>query len=106
MAHRLDNPRRPIHHPVQLDANSRLATIMEQTHITVMSWHHQAIKTVPDGWRCMAKAADGLLEAIECLHHPWVIGVQWHPELSPEDPAHQRLFRALVAASGAAIAKF
>jgi len=106
IAHRLDNPRRPIHHPVQIDINSRLATIIQETQITVMSWHHQAIKTVPDGWHCMAKAADGLPEAIACLHHPWAIGVQWHPELSPEDPSHQRLFQAFVAAGRDAIAKF
>lgn len=106
IAHRLDHPRRPTSHPVQFEADSRLAEIMGDVHINVMSWHHQAIKTVPDGWRCVAKAADGLLEAIESVHHPWAIGVQWHPELSPENPTHQRLFQALIKASSETMRKF
>ncbi|HEY9884691.1 MAG TPA: gamma-glutamyl-gamma-aminobutyrate hydrolase family protein [Thermosynechococcaceae cyanobacterium] len=99
IAHRLDLPRRPTPHPLQLEANSRLAALMQAVHIDVMSWHHQAVKTLPSGWRVAAQATDGLLEAIECEHHPWAIGVQWHPELSPHDPAHQKLFRALILAA-------
>ena len=96
IAHRLYLPRRPTPHPLQLEPNSRLAALMQAVHINVMSWHHQAVKTLPSGWRVAAQATDGLLEAIECEHHPWAIGVQWHPELSPNDPAHQKLFRALI----------
>jgi putative glutamine amidotransferase len=99
IAHRLDLPRRPTPHPLQLEPNSRLAALMQAVHIDVMSWHHQAVKTLPSGWRVAAQATDGLLEAIECEHHPWAIGVQWHPELSPHDPAHQKLFRALILAA-------
>lgn len=99
IAHRLDQPRRPTPHPLTLAADSRLATIMQAVAITVMSWHHQAVKTLPSGWRVAAQAADGLLEAIEQEDHPWAIGVQWHPELSPHDPAHQKLFKALILAA-------
>jgi putative glutamine amidotransferase len=44
----------------------------------VNSLHHQAVKTVPFGFRIMARAHDGLVEAIWC---PGYLGVQWHPEL-------------------------
>jgi len=44
-------------------------------------------------------AADGLIEALEHEHHPWAIAVQWHPELSLNDPLQQRLFQALVKAA-------
>ncbi len=98
--HRLDHPRRPITHPVQVQPHSRLASILGETELTVVSWHHQAVKAVPDGWTAIAQAEDGLVEALEHQHHPWMLAVQWHPELSPEDPAHQRLFQALVEAAG------
>ncbi len=99
IAHRLDHPRRPIPHDVQVQAESRLSKIVGGTDISVVSWHHQAIKTVPHGWEVAAYAADGLVEALEHRQHPWMIAVQWHPELSPENPVHQRLFQALVEAA-------
>lgn len=97
IAHRLDHPRRPTPHPVQIQANSRLATIMQETQVMVASWHHQAVQFAPSGWQPAAYAADGLVEALERVEHPWMVAVQWHPELSPDDPAHQRIFQAFVA---------
>lgn len=100
IAHRLDHPRRPIAHEVELQPHSRLATLLGESNITVVSWHHQAIKTIPNGWTIVAQAADGLPEALEYTDHPWMVAVQWHPELSPNEPVHQRLFQALVKAAG------
>ncbi|MDX2244152.1 MAG: gamma-glutamyl-gamma-aminobutyrate hydrolase family protein [Leptolyngbyaceae cyanobacterium bins.302] len=99
IAHRLDHPRRPTPHLVQLEASSRLATIMQAAEVMVESWHHQAVQSAPPGWKPAAYAADGLVEALERVDHPWMMAVQWHPELSPHDPAHQRIFQALVEAS-------
>lgn len=99
IAHRLDHPRRPIHHSVTLVPDSRIAQIMGNTEVTVMSWHHQAVQQVPPGWRSVAAASDGLVEAIERIERPWQTGLQWHPELSPEDPAHQQIFRSFIQAA-------
>lgn len=99
IAHRLDHPRRPIPHPVQAQPESRLAKMLEAIEFEVVSWHHQAIRTVPVGWSAVAHAADGLIEALEHQQHPWLVAVQWHPELSPESPVHQRLFQGLIAAA-------
>jgi putative glutamine amidotransferase len=99
IAHRLEHPRRPIEHPAQITPGTRLASILQETNITVMSWHHQAIQYPPEGWKPVAYAADGLIEALEHHQHPWLIAVQWHPELSPHDPVHQRLFQAFVNAA-------
>ncbi len=101
IAHRLDHPRRPIPHPVQVEPTSRLAQMLGAIDFDVVSWHHQAIKAVPVDWAAVAYAADGLIEALEHQQHPWLMAVQWHPELSPESPVHQRLFRGLVAAASA-----
>lgn len=86
-------------HRVQIMPESRLATMIGTTEATIVSWHHQAARTVPPGWRITAYAADGLIEALEHEHHPWAIAVQWHPELSLNDPLQQRLFQALVKAA-------
>lgn len=101
IAHRLDHPRRPTPHPVQAEPASRLAQMVGAIAFDVVSWHHQALKAVPAGWTAAAYAADGLIEALEHRQHPWLMAVQWHPELSPESPVHQRLFQALVAAAAA-----
>ncbi|WP_068818969.1 hypothetical protein [Phormidesmis priestleyi] len=48
---------------------------------------------------CPQPDSDGLIEAIEHQHHPWMFGLQRHPEMSAQDPAHQRLFQAFVDAA-------
>lgn len=101
--HRLDNPRRPTQHAVQVTPHSRLAQVLGTCSIHVVSWHHQALKMVAPGWQVVGQAEDGLVEAIEHQQHPWMLGVQWHPEMSPDDPVHQRLFQALVEVAARAL---
>jgi len=91
---------RSIEHDVQIFPGSRLATMMGTTQAKVVSWHHQAASTVTLEWRVTAQAADGVIEAVEHQHHPWAIALQWHPELSINDPLQQGIFRAFVAAAG------
>lgn len=90
---------RPTEHRVHIRPNSKLATIIERTEITVVSWHHQAVRAAPPGWRVIAKAPDGVIEALEHGEHSWGIALQWHPELSPTDPLHLRIFEAFVEAA-------
>jgi putative glutamine amidotransferase len=101
--HRLEpepGRRLPTEHMVSIDVESRLADCVQNTHISVVSWHHQAVHKVPSGWRVVAHALeDGVIEAVEHEHHPWAIGVQWHPELSVNDPNHQKLFEGFVQAT-------
>ena len=46
----------------------------------VNSHHHQSVKEVAPGYRCMGKAEDGIVEAIFDPNHLFRWGVQWHPE--------------------------
>lgn len=93
-------PRVPVPHAVLVDEGSRLAGIMGATEIEPMSWHHQAVERCGDGLRVVARASDGVVEALELEGHPEVIAVQWHPELSAErDPTQAALFSALVDAA-------
>lgn len=96
--HRLDNPRRPIPHDVEILSESRLFQLLEETRLNIVSWHHQAVAEFSSDWQLAARSSDGVIEAIEHLHHPWVIALQWHPELSMQNPAHQRFLRSFVSA--------
>jgi putative glutamine amidotransferase len=96
VAHRLP-PREPVEHPIRVVAGSRLAEILGEAEITGASWHHQAARSVAEGLIVTAHAPDGTVEALEMPTHPWLIAVQWHPELTAgRDAAQQRLFDTLV----------
>lgn len=86
-------------HLVRIAPESRLAKIVGTTEAMIVSWHHQAASIVPPEWRITAYAADGVIEAIEHERHPWAIALQWHPELSLNDPLQQRIFQSLVEAA-------
>lgn len=93
-------PREPTPHAVAITPGSRLAAIAGTTECAPMSWHHQAVRTLAPGLEVVARAPDGTIEAVEMRAHPWLIAVQWHPELTAaQDPAQQRLFDALVGAA-------
>lgn len=47
----------------------------------VNSTHHQAVDRMPSGWRVLATADDGTVEAIG---DGFWVGVQWHPELQAD----------------------
>jgi putative glutamine amidotransferase len=98
VAHRTA-PRNTSLHAVRIDPDSRLAQILGGSEAQVRSWHHQAIDRLGDDLRPVAWAEDGVVEAVEHVRHPWCIGVQWHPEMQLDDPAQQRLFRALLGQS-------
>ena len=90
-------------HPVKLAPDSRSAAIFGLERLPrVVSLHGQAVARVGDGLRIAGRADDGVVEAVEAVSDVWTVGVQWHPELSPTDRLHRRLFSSLVtAASGA-----
>ena len=93
-------------HAVEVVAGSRLAAAAglapgETTLADVASQHHQGIHTAPAGWAATARAADGVIEALEPIDReaPWALAVQWHPERTANDAAGDALFRALVSAA-------
>lgn len=98
VAHRLP-PREPTKHDVRLVQDSRLANMMGGTVVNGVSWHHQAIHDVAPGLIPTAFAPDGVIEGAEAPDGRWLVGVQWHPEMSADhDPLQLRLFEGLVQA--------
>ncbi len=83
---------------VNVAPDSLIADVMGLTTLHTSSGHHQAVKEVGAGLRVVARADDGIIEALESASHPWLIAVQWHPEVTAaQDPSQQALFDALVA---------
>jgi putative glutamine amidotransferase len=88
---------RPVEHPVRIDPASRIADILGATELVVHSVHHQAVGRLGTGLKAVAWSEDGVIEAVESERHPFLIGVQWHPELGAlGDERQRRLFEALV----------
>ncbi len=65
-------------------------------HMQVSCHHHQAVISHP-GFVASARAADGIVEAIEDPARPFWLAVQWHPENGDD----YGLFRGLVEAAAA-----
>jgi putative glutamine amidotransferase len=94
--HRLP-PREPAYHPVCVEARTSLAEIFGRTEFPVCSWHHQEVRQLGAGLRAVARAPDGVIEALVHEERPLALGVQWHPEMqAASDPLQQRLFAWLV----------
>jgi len=93
-------PRNTFLHDVQLESDSRLANILGDTKFRVNSLHHQALLNVAPGARVVAKAPDGIVEAIEVPDKEFVMAVQWHPEdLLDDDSRMENLFKAFIEAA-------
>ncbi len=78
-------PRNSLPHQVTVNDDSHLAAILGQCQVAVNSMHHQAVKDLAPRFRVVARATDGLIEAIEDDDHPFAVAVQWHPEELVED---------------------
>lgn len=98
LVHMQAQPHHLAGHQVELVKDSQLHQITRQDLMQVNSVHHQAIKDVPSGIRVSARAADGVIEAIELPEQSFCFGLQWHPEYRI-NAGEEKLFRALVRAA-------
>jgi gamma-glutamyl-gamma-aminobutyrate hydrolase PuuD len=83
----------------ELDPNSKVHDVVGDGKIEGKSYHHQAIRILGEGLAVTAKNEDGTIEAIEDESHPWLIGLQWHPERTLDDPKTRRIFQSFVDAA-------
>ena len=67
-------------HEVTIEKDSLLYSLMGTETLAVNSFHHQAVKDVPAGFRVTATAPDGIIEGMESTTFRPILGVQWHPE--------------------------
>lgn len=87
-------------HRVSFSEGSLLGKIAldgDSEFIRVNTHHHQAVNRIGENLRVSARASDGIIEGIEDTRiDRFVLGVQWHPELSWRNGASSRLFRTFV----------
>jgi putative glutamine amidotransferase len=98
--HQQNGTRSALAHGIELEAGSRLASILGTTEVKVNTHHHQAVLRLGNGLRAVAWAPDGTVEAVESTEHPWLLAVQFHPEdlIDSHEPS-RRLFDAFVQAA-------
>ncbi len=103
LQHQQKAPRSHLSHSVEVAEGSLLHRIAGSTDIKVNSFHHQAVRKLAPGFIACATAKDGVIEGVESVRHPFVLGVQWHPEhLVETDAVSRRLFEAFVQAAASA----
>ena len=84
---------------VHLTKESILRKIFNVDNCLVNSLHDQAVKKLGLDLIISAIENNKIIQAIEHTKHPFMIGVQWHPEYLPHIKLQQRLFKSLVEAS-------
>lgn len=87
-------------HDLDVEPDSLVAEMAGGLRARVNSFHRQGVATPGEGLRVTARAADGVVEALEGVRQRFLVGVQFHPErLVVRDPRWLAPFRALVAAA-------
>jgi putative glutamine amidotransferase len=81
-------------HAATFAPDSLISRVLETTETVVNSSHHQSVADA-GSLAVTGYAEDGTIEVCEDRDAAFVLGVQWHPEMSQD----RRLFAALVAAA-------
>ncbi len=93
-------PRTHASHFVEVNEGTTLKKVVGMERFKVNSFHHQAVRNIPTGFRISGLASDGIIEAFESNSHPFVMGIQWHPEslLLKDDNPSASIFKGFVEA--------
>lgn len=84
---------------VSIVPGSRLGDILGLQSCRVNALHHQSVDRPGGGVELVARDEAGIIQAIEVPGHPFLLGVQWHPEFLIHAGHQQRLFGALAKAA-------
>jgi len=111
-AHHPGRARDELVHEILITPDSRLREIIGADVCAVNSLHHQAVERIASGLRVAARAADGIIEALEppagraafdeeIGRGEFLLGVQFHPEDLQGHEAMRRIFAFFVRAAAA-----
>lgn len=81
---------------ITIEDGTVLKHTLQASQCVVNSLHHQAIDKTGDQFIVSARENNAIVQAIESRNHPFIIGVQWHPEYLPFDRLQRRIFHQLV----------
>ncbi len=77
-------------HKIMIDKKSKLYEIIQKEEIMVNSFHKQTVPKT-DSFDISAVDENGVIEALELKDADFIIGVQWHPEISYKFDENSRL---------------
>ena len=83
---------------VSIMPGTQLDRILRCNPCQVNALHHQSVDRLGRDLRIAAEDEIGIVQAIESETAPFLLGVQWHPELLFWKAPQQRLFAALAEA--------
>lgn len=87
-------------HDVSIMESSPLYACLGTDHLSVNSYHHQAVNKIAHGLVPMAVSSDALVEALYKPDQRFLWAVQWHPEFSWQtDNNSRKIFGAFVSAA-------
>jgi putative glutamine amidotransferase len=86
---------RPVH-SVRVEPGSPLGELLAADTLAVNSCHHQGIAGLAPELVPMARAEDGLIEAVYMKNRSFVWAVQWHPEMALSETSSRKLFGVFV----------
>ena len=101
VVHQQTQARLELSHDVRILSGTPLAAVFgDDAQLRTNSFHHQALLDVAEGLQVNALAQEGFPEAVTGTGSQFILGVQWHPEISYKQDANSRkvfdLFRAAV----------
>jgi putative glutamine amidotransferase len=87
-------------HAVDLNPDSKLAETLGVIHLEkVVSLHGNSVGKPAQGVTIAATGPGDIIEAIEADsagQKGWIVGIQWHPELTLDERVQQKVFKSLV----------
>ena len=87
-------------HAVDLNPDSKLAETLGVTHLAkVISLHGNSVGKPAPEVTVAATGPGNVVEAIEADsagQKGWIVGIQWHPELTLDKQVQQKVFKSLV----------
>lgn len=97
--HQQSQPGTERHQLLCVTEGTPLYDICKKKEIFVNSFHHQNVKDPAPGLTVDGVSDDGYIEAFHDPRHPFLLAVQFHPEIyssCPDDDHAARIFRAFV----------
>ncbi len=81
---------------IEIEYGTKLFRLCGCRETRVNSLHRQSVKILGKGLKIAAHEPNGIIQAIEHIEYPYLMGVQWHPEFLPQDQEQREIFQDLV----------
>lgn len=94
--HKQSKPYHIPHHKVVINKDSILYNIIQEDEWDVNSIHVQQLDKLPEDFIVSARTEDNVIEGIESINKPLLMGFQFHPELLLGDEKSKVLFEYFI----------